>query len=103
MHLCYKRLLDFISMSLFIVSCCLYDLSANLDFLFVLVCLSIQNFWLEKSALILEKNTLLAVIYGLDFSFKGQFLRVSSRKNRKKCPNPKKTPLPTHPLICRTS
>ena len=36
----------------------------------------------EKSALILGKNTLIAVIYGLNFSFKVQFLKVSLRKNR---------------------
>ena len=65
---------------------------------------------LEKSALILEKNALIAVIYGLNFSFKVQFLRVSRTKKSEifpwaflfhvvddclsKCPNCKKTPLP---------
>ena len=34
-----------------------------------------------KSALILGKNTLIVVIYGLNFSFKVQFLGVSRRKN----------------------
>ena len=36
---------------------------------------------LEKSALILGKNALITVIYGLNFSFKMQLLRVSGRKN----------------------
>ena len=40
-----------------------------------------QNF--EKSALILRKNALIAVICGLNFSFKVQFLRVSKRKNQR--------------------
>ena len=65
---------------------------------------------LEKSVLILGKNALIAVIYGLNFSFKLQFLRVSRRKKPEiflcgaflfrviddyllKCPNYKKTPL----------
>ena len=40
-------------------------------------------FWkYEKSALILGK-TLIVVIYGLNFLFKVQFLRVSRRKNRR--------------------
>ena len=34
----------------------------------------------EKSALILGKNVLILVIYGLNFSFKMQFLRVSRNK-----------------------
>ena len=38
---------------------------------------------LEKSVLILGK-TLIAVIYGLNFLFPVQFLRVSWRKNRRK-------------------
>ena len=38
---------------------------------------------LEKSALILGKNALIAVIYGVNFSFKMQFLRVFRRKNRR--------------------
>ena len=38
---------------------------------------------IEKSALILGKNFLIVVIYGLNFSFKMQFLRVSRRKNRR--------------------
>ena len=37
----------------------------------------------EKSASILAKNALIAVIYGLNFSLKVQFLRVSRRKNRR--------------------
>ena len=36
---------------------------------------------LEKIALILGKNALITVIYGLNFSFKMQLLRVSGRKN----------------------
>ena len=36
---------------------------------------------LKKSALILGKNALIVVIYGLNFSFKMQFLRVSRTKN----------------------
>ena len=36
---------------------------------------------LKKSALILGKNALITVIYGLNFSFKMQLLRVSGRKN----------------------
>ena len=36
---------------------------------------------LEKSALILGKNALIVVIYGLNFSFKMQFLRVSRNKS----------------------
>ena len=34
---------------------------------------------LEKTALILGKNALIAVAYGLNFSFKKQFLRVFMR------------------------
>ena len=66
---------------------------------------------LEKSALIWGKNALIVVIYGLNFSFKMQFFRVSRQKNRRflpcvaflsgavveclsKCPNFEKTPLP---------
>ena len=66
---------------------------------------------LEKSALILGKNALIVVIYGLNFSFKMQFLRVPGINPEvfpcrakflsrvvhdylSKCPNPKKTPLP---------
>ena len=37
---------------------------------------------LEKSALILGKNALIIVIYGLNLSFKMQFLRVFRRKIR---------------------
>ena len=36
---------------------------------------------LEKKALVLEKNALIMVIRGLNFSFEMQFLRVSRRKN----------------------
>ena len=36
---------------------------------------------LEKSVLILGKNALIVVFYGLNFLFKVQFLRVSRRKN----------------------
>ena len=65
---------------------------------------------LEKSILILGKNALIVVIYGLNFSFKIQFLKVFRIKYRRffpagsffpivhnclsKCPNSKKTPLP---------
>ena len=38
---------------------------------------------LEESTLILGKNALIVVIYGLNFLFKMQFLRVSRRKNRR--------------------
>ena len=38
---------------------------------------------LERGALILGENVLIAVIYGLNFSFKVQFLRVSRRKNQR--------------------
>ena len=38
---------------------------------------------LEKSAQLLEKNALIVVIYGLNFSFKMQVLRVSRRKNQR--------------------
>ena len=39
-------------------------------------------FWkLEQSTLILGKNVPIAVIYGLNFSFKEQFLRVSRKKS----------------------
>ena len=41
---------------------------------------------LEKNTLFLEKITLIVVIYGLNFSFKIQFLRVSRRKNRRFLP-----------------
>ena len=36
----------------------------------------------KKGALILRTNALIVVIYGLEFSFKMQFLRVFRRKNR---------------------
>ena len=36
---------------------------------------------LEKSALILRKNALIVIIFGLNYSFKMQFLRVSRRRN----------------------
>ena len=36
---------------------------------------------LEKSVLILGKNALIVVFYGINFLFKVQFLRVSRRKN----------------------
>ena len=36
---------------------------------------------LAKSALALEKNDLIVVIYELNFSFKMQFLGISRRKN----------------------
>ena len=66
---------------------------------------------LETSALILGKNALIVVIYGLNLSFKMHFLKVSRNKSKNfpcwakflsrvvhdylsKCPNPKKTPLP---------
>ena len=38
---------------------------------------------LGKSALILRKSVLILVIFGLNFSFKMQFLSLSSRKNLK--------------------
>ena len=41
---------------------------------------------LEKSALIFVKNAVIAIIYGLNFSFKMQFLRVCRRKNRRSFP-----------------
>ena len=41
---------------------------------------------LEKNTLFLEKITLIVVIYGLNFSFKIQFLRVSRRKNQRFLP-----------------
>ena len=42
---------------------------------------SLAFYWkLEKRALILEKNVLIVVIYGLSFSFQVQFLRVSNGK-----------------------
>ena len=37
---------------------------------------------LDKSALIWRKNALIVVIYGLNFSFKMQFLIVSRRKSQ---------------------
>ena len=66
---------------------------------------------LEKSALILGKNALILVIYGLNLWIKMKFLRVSRKKPEifhcgakflsravhyclSKCPNSKKTPLP---------
>ena len=68
---------------------------------------------LEKSTLILEKkNALTAVIYELNISFKMQFFRVSKENTKifpcgrflfrvvdeclSKCPNSKKTPLPSN-------
>ena len=57
---------------------------------------------LKKSAPILEKNDLIAVIYGLNFSFKMQFWRDFKGKILRffevddylsKCPNSKKTSL----------
>ena len=62
---------------------------------------------LGKSTLILGKNALIVVTYGLNFSFKMQFWRVSRRINGacgafvsrvvheclSVCPNSKKTPL----------
>ena len=42
---------------------------------------SFAFYWkLEKRTLILEKNVLIVVIYGLNFSFQVQFLRVSDGK-----------------------
>ena len=41
---------------------------------------------LEKSALIWRKNALIVVIYGYNFSFKMNFLRVSRKKNRRLFP-----------------
>ena len=58
---------------------------------------------LGKSTLMLEKkNALIAVIYGLSFSIKVQFLKVSCGAFlfrivddcSPKCPNSKETPLP---------
>ena len=40
----------------------------------------------KKNILFLEKITLIVVIYGLNFSFKIQFLRASRRKNRRFLP-----------------
>ena len=38
---------------------------------------------LEKSAPIFGKNVVIVVIYGLNLSFKMQFLSISRRKNRR--------------------
>ena len=65
---------------------------------------------LEKSALIWRKNALIVIIYGLNFSFKMKFSRISRRKKPRffpcgafhshpvceclsQCPNSKKTHL----------
>ena len=65
---------------------------------------------LENNAAIFGKNALIVVIYGLNLSFKMQFLSVSRKKNKtflstsfftrsvngclSKCPGSKKTLLP---------